>query len=129
MRSNYKRLGNYIQIVNKRNKKLEAETLLGVSIRKVLMPSIANTIGTNMTTYKIIKRNQFAYGPVTSRNGDKISIAILDEYDEAIVSQAYTVFKIIDENALNPEYLMMWFRRPEFDRYARYKSHGSAREI
>lgn len=129
MRLNYERLGDYIKVVNKRNKKLEVETLLGVSIRKVLMPSIANTIGTNMTTYKIIKRNQFAYGPVTSRNGDKISIAILDEYDEAIVSQAYTVFKIIDENALSPEYLMMWFRRPEFDRYARYKSHGSAREI
>ncbi len=129
MRSNYKRLGDYVDVVNKRNKKLEVETLLGVSIRKVLMPSIANTIGTNMTTYKIIKRNQFAYGPVTSRNGEKISIAILDEYDEAIVSQAYTVFKIKDEKALNPEYLMMWFRRPEFDRYARYKSHGSAREI
>jgi len=128
MRSNYKRLGNYIEIVNKRNKKLEVETLLGVSIKKVLMPSIANTIGTDMSTYKIIKRNQFAYGSVTSRNGDKISIAILDEYDKAIVSQAYTVFKIIDETQLLPEYLMMWFRRPEFDRYARFKSHGSARE-
>ena len=128
MRSNYKRLGDYIEVVNKRNKKLEVETLLGVSIKKVLMPSIANTIGTDMSTYKIIKRNQFAYGSVTSRNGDKISIAILDEYDKAIVSQAYTVFKIIDETQLLPEYLMMWFRRPEFDRYARFKSHGSARE-
>ncbi len=128
MQSNYKRLGDYIEVVNNRNTKLEVETLLGVSIKKVLMPSIANTIGTNMTTYKIINRNQFAYGSVTSRNGDKISIAILDEYDEAIVSQAYTVFKIIDTTQLNPEYLMMWFRRPEFDRYARFKSHGSARE-
>lgn len=128
MRSNYKRLGNYIQVVNERNSNLEVERLLGVSIRKVLMPSIANTIGTNMTTYKIIKRNQFAYGPVTSRNGDKISIALLDEYDKAIVSQAYTVFEIIDDETLNAEYLMMWFRRPEFDRYARFKSHGSARE-
>jgi type I restriction enzyme S subunit len=128
MRSNYKRLGNYIQVVNERNSNLEVERLLGVSIRKVLMPSIANTIGTNMTTYKIIKRNQFAYGPVTSRNGDKISIALLDEYDKAIVSQAYTVFEIIDDETLNVEYLMMWFRRPEFDRYARFKSHGSARE-
>jgi len=128
MRSKYKRLCDYIEIVNKRNKKLEVETLLGVSIKKMLMPSIANTIGTDMSTYKIIKRNQFAYGPVTSRNGDKISIAILDEYDKAIVSQAYTVFKIIDETELNPEYLMMWFRRSEFDRYARFKSHGSARE-
>ncbi|MFD0836023.1 restriction endonuclease subunit S [Mariniflexile aquimaris] len=92
------------------------------------MPSIANTVGTNMATYKIIKRNQFAYGPVTSRNGDKISIALLEDYDEAIVSQAYVVFEVIDENELMPEYAMMWFRRPEFDRYARFKSHGSARE-
>ncbi|WP_298499804.1 restriction endonuclease subunit S [uncultured Algibacter sp.] len=128
MRLNYKRLGDYIQPINQRNINLEVETLLGVSIRKVLMPSIANTIGTDMSRYKIIKKNQFAYGPVTSRNGDKISIALLEEYDKALVSQAYTVFEIIDDEDLNAEYLMMWFRRPEFDRYARFKSHGSARE-
>ncbi|MGG5487604.1 restriction endonuclease subunit S [Gaetbulibacter sp. PBL-D1] len=92
------------------------------------MPSIANTIGTNMKNYKIIRKNQFAYGPVTSRNGDKISIALLEEHNEAIVSQAYTVFEVVDDDKLLPEYLMMWFRRPEFDRYARFKSHGSARE-
>jgi type I restriction enzyme S subunit len=124
----YKKLGQFIQPINNRNKDLKVERLLGVSIRKVLMPSIANTIGTNMKTYKIIKKHQFAYGPVTSRNGDKISIALLEEYDEAIVSQAYTVFEIIDSDILDSEYLMMWFRRPEFDRYARFKSHGSARE-
>ena len=129
MKSNYKRLGNYIQEVNKRDTSKQVTKLLGVSIRKVLMPSIANIIGTDMSTYKIIKKNQFAYGPVTSRNGDKISVALLDEYDKAIVSQAYTVFEVIDKNELLPEYLMMWFRRPEFDRYARFKSHGSAREI
>jgi type I restriction enzyme S subunit len=124
----YKKLGQFIQPVNNRNNALKIERLLGVSIRKVLMPSIANTVGTNMKTYKIIKKNQFAYGSVTSRNGDKISIALLEEFDEAIVSQAYTVFEVIDIEKLNPEYLMMWFRRPEFDRYARFKSHGSARE-
>jgi type I restriction enzyme S subunit len=129
MRSNYKPLGRYIQSVDIRNTDLKVQTLLGVSIRKVLMPSIANVIGTDMKTYKKIKKNQFAYGPVTSRNGDKISVAILDEYEEAIVSQAYVVFEVIDFNELDPEYLMMWFRRPEFDRYARFKSHGSAREI
>lgn len=129
MKSNYKKLGNYIQEVNKRDTDKKVTKLLGVSIRKVLMPSIANIIGTDMSTYKIIKKNQFAYGPVTSRNGDKISVALLDEYEEAIVSQAYTVFEVIDKNELLPEYLMMWFRRPEFDRYARFKSHGSAREI
>jgi type I restriction enzyme S subunit len=124
----YKKLGQFIQSINNRNKDLKVERLLGVSIRKVLMPSIANTFGTNMKTYKIIKKHQFAYGPVTSRNGDKISIALLEEYDEAIVSQAYTVFEIVDSEILDPEYLMMWFKRPEFDRYARFKSHGSARE-
>lgn len=125
----YKRLGDYIQPVNIRNKELEVTTLLGVSIKKVLMPSIANTIGTNMKTYKIIKHNQLAYGPVTSRNGDKISIALLEEHEIAIVSQAYTVFEVIDKQEVLPEYLMMWFRRPEFDRFARFKSHGSAREV
>ena len=128
-KENYKRLGDYIQAVNIRNKELKVKTLLGVSIKKILIPSIANTIGTNMKTYKIIKRNQFAYGPVTSRNGDKISVALMQDSDEAIVSQAYTVFEVIDENELHPEYLMMWMRRSEFDRYARFKSHGSAREV
>ena len=126
---NYKRLGNYIREVNVRNRELEVTDLLGVSISKEFMPSIANTIGTDMSTYKIVKRGQFAYGPVTSRNGDKVSIALLDGYDDAIISQAYTVFEIIDQESLLPEYLMMWFRRPEFDRYARFHSHGSAREV
>lgn len=129
MPSNYKRLGDYIQEVNIRNRDLSNIPLLGVSIKKVLMPSIANIIGTDMSTYKLIQKKQFAYGPVTSRNGDKISIALLEEFDNAMVSQAYTVFEVIDENELLPEYLMMWFRRPEFDRYARFMSHGSAREI
>ena len=129
MKSSYKKLRNYIQIVNKRDTDKTIDKLLGVSIRKVLITSIANIIGTDMSTYKIIQKNQFAYGPVTSRNGDKISVALLDEYEEAIVSQAYTVFEVVDKNELLPEYLMMWFRRPEFDRYARFKSHGSAREI
>jgi type I restriction enzyme, S subunit len=129
MGSNYKKLGPYIQIVNERNSSLSGHKLLGVSIKKCFMPSIANIIGTDMSTYKLIRKKQFAYGPVTSRNGDKISLALLEDLDEAMVSQAYTVFEIKDFNELDPEYLMMWFRRPEFDRYARFKSHGSAREI
>ena len=125
----YKRLGDYIREVNVRNRELEVADLLGVSISKEFIPSIANTIGTDMSTYKIVIRGQFAYGPVTSRNGDKVSIALLNGFDEAIISQAYTVFEIIDHEQLLPEYLMMWFRRPEFDRYARFHSHGSAREV
>jgi type I restriction enzyme S subunit len=129
MQSNYKRLGDYIQEVNIRNRDLNDYPLLGVSVKKVFMPSIANTVGTDFGTYKIVKRNQFTYIPDTSRRGEKIGLAFLDSYDYGLVSQAYTVFKIIDENELHPEYLMMWFKRPEFDRYARVKSHGSVREI
>lgn len=125
----YKRLGDYIREVDVRNRDLSVTTLLGVSISKEFIPSIANTIGTDMSTYKIVHKGQFAYGPVTSRNGDKVSIALLANEDNAIISQAYTVFEVKDCNVLLPEYLMMWFRRPEFDRYARFHSHGSAREI
>lgn len=125
----YKHLGDYIREVDVRNRDLSVTTLLGVSISKEFIPSIANTIGTDMSTYKIVRKGQFAYGPVTSRNGDKVSIALLANEDNAIISQAYTVFEVKDCNVLLPKYLMMWFRRPEFDRYARFHSHGSAREI
>lgn len=126
---NMKRLGDYIRPVDVRNRDLNVTRLLGVSITKEFMPSIANIVGTDLSAYKVVTKGQFAYGPVTSRNGDKISVALLDEYDDAIISQAYTVFEVVDTNALDPEYLMMWFRRPEFDRYARFHSHGSAREV
>lgn len=128
MKSNYKTLEDYIQPVDVRNKDLKIEKLLGVSITKKIIPSIANTIGTDFSGYKIVKQQQFAYGPVTSRNGEKVSIALLED-DKCIISSSYSVFEVIDTNVLNPEYLMMWFRRPEFDRYARFKSHGSVREI
>ena len=128
-KAEYKRLGDYIREVNVRNKDLEATKLVGLTIDKAFIPSVANVIGTDLSNYKVIRKEQFAYGPVTSRNGDKVSIALLDDYDNAIISQAYTVFEVIEHEQLLPEYLMMWFRRPEFDRYARFHSHGSAREI
>lgn len=103
--------------------------MLGLSIAKQFIPSIANTIGTDMGSYKIVKPRQFGYVPVTSRNGEKITIALYEGTTPCIISQAYIVFEVIDSNILLPEFLMMWFRRPEFDRYARYKSHGSAREV
>ncbi len=128
MRKDYKLLGNYIQPVDVRNKQLEIDNLLGVSISKKFIPSIANIVGTDLSNYKIVRTGQFAYGPVTSRNGEKISIAYLDSED-CIISSSYSVFEVIDKDKLDPEYLMLWFSRPEFDRYARYKSHGSVREI
>ena len=129
MKSNYKMLGEFIRQVDVRNTEGTENNLLGVSVQKRFMPSIANTVGTDFSKYKVVKRGQFTYIPDTSRRGDKIGIALLDSYDEGIVSNIYTVFEIIDTNKLIPEYLMLWFSRPEFDRYARYKSHGSVREI
>jgi type I restriction enzyme S subunit len=129
MKSNYKRLGNYIKEVDKRNRNLEIENLIGLSIQKKFIPSISNIIGTDMSTYRILNQNQFSYCSVTSRNGEKITIALYQEEKSAIVSQAYDVFEITNTKELLPEYLMMWFRRPEFDRYARFMSHGSVREM
>ena len=128
MKSNYKKLGDYIRLIDERNKDDKVTRLLGVSIEKKFIESIANTVGTDMSVYKIVRKGQFAYGPVTSRNGDKVSIALLQE-EECIISSSYTVFEIIDTSKLLPEYLNLWFKRPEFDRYARFHSHGSAREI
>lgn len=128
MKDNYRCLGDYIQIVDNRNKDLKITNLLGVSIEKRFIPSIANIVGTDLSNYKIVRTGQFAYGPVTSRNGEKISIAYLSDND-CIISSSYTVFEVTDKETLNPEYLMLWFSRPEFDRYARYRSHGSVREI
>lgn len=128
-KENYRRLGDYIREVDVRNRDLKVKELLGVSVSKEFIPSIANTIGTDMSSYKVVKFRQFVYIEDTSRRGDKIAIALLQDFKEAIVSSIYTVFEVKNQDELLPEYLMMWFRRPEFDRYARFKSHGSAREI
>lgn len=128
MKSNYKRLGDYIQQVDVRNKDDERYDLLGVSVEKCFISSIANTVGTDWHNYKIIKKGQFCYIPDTSRRGDKIGIAHLTDREIGLVSAVYTVFEVWNKE-LVPEYLMLWFKRSEFDRYARYHSHGSVREI
>lgn len=129
MATQWKRLGQYIRQVDVRNGSGKEDNLLGVSVQKVFIPSIANTNGTDFTKYKVVRKGQFTYIPDTSRRGDKIGIALLQDYDEGLVSNVYTVFEVINERELLPEYLMLWFQRPEFDRYARFKSHGSVREI
>ena len=129
MKEGYRLLGDFIRQVDVRNTDGKEENLLGVSVQKMFIPSIANTVGTDFTKYKVVKRGRFTYIPDTSRRGDKIGIALLTDYDEGLVSNIYTVFEVKDENELLPEYLMLWFSRPEFDRYARFKSHGSVREI
>ena len=129
MKERYKTLGEFIRQVDIRNTEGKEDNLLGVSVQKQFIPSIANTVGTDFTKYKVVKKGQFTYIPDTSRRGDKIAIALLQDYEEGLVSNVYTVFEVIDEEKLLPEYLMLWFSRPEFDRYARFKSHGSVREV
>lgn len=129
MKDGYRQLGDYIRPVDLRNTDGQETNLLGVSVQKKFIPSIANTVGTDFTKYKVVKKRQFTYIPDTSRRGDKIGIALLEDYDSGIVSNIYTVFEVIDTELLLPEYLMLWFMRPEFDRLARFKSHGSVREI
>jgi type I restriction enzyme S subunit len=107
---------------------MEVKELLGINNQKFFQNSHTNTIGIDLSTYRIVRTGQFAFNRATTRNGDKISIA-LRQGDDCIVSPSYRIFRSKDENVVNSEYLMMWFRRSEFDRYARFKSHGSAHEF
>jgi len=127
LRSNYKRIGDHIELVDERNKELNVDLLLGLSISKQFIPSVANTVGTNMKNYKIIKKGQFACSIMQVRRDGKMPLALLQDFDEAIISQAYPVFRVIDENKLLPEYLMMWFSRSEFDRQATFHAVGGVR--
>lgn len=123
------KLGNYIEQTDNRNTdlKFNVNQLRGISINKILMPTKANTDDLNLKGYKVVKNNEFTYCTVTSRNGNKISLAYNDGED-CIVSSINPTFKIKDETKLLPRFLMMYFNRAEFDRYARFNSWGSARE-
>ena len=127
MKSNYKKIGEHIQLVDERNTGLKVKEFLGLSISKQFIPSVANIIGTDMENYKVIRKNQFACSTMQVRRDKKMPVALLQEVDEAIISQAYPVFEVKDENELLPEYLMMWFTRSEFDREACFHAVGGVR--
>ena len=122
-----KLLGDYIQQSDERNTDLETDNLLGISVNKIFIPTKSKKERLDLSKYKIVRPSQFGYVSVTSRNGEKISIAILDG-KAGLVSSTYTVFKVKDSKELLPEYLYLFFQRTEFDRYARFNSWGSARE-
>lgn len=127
MKLNYKRIGNYIREVTEKNKELNVNILMGINIDKYFMPSVANTVGTDMSKYKIVKRGQFACNRMHVGRDKRLPISLLNDYESIIVSPAYTVFEIIDEEKLNPEYLMMWFSRKEFDREAWFYTDSDVR--
>lgn len=123
----YKRLGDYIREVNVRNRELKVTNLLGLSMFKQFRPSTSNIVGVDLTKYKVVDRNVFAFDPMSVIRVHKVPIAINDTNDPIIVSPAYYTFEVIDSFQLLPQYLMMWFQRTEFDRYADFKSDAAVR--
>lgn len=123
------RLGDYIEPVDVRNidNSFGVDDVRGISTSKVFIKTKADLYGVNLSSYKVVGLNNFAYVSDTSRRGEKIALAFADQ-NSCIVSSIYTVFRVRDENLLNPRYLMMFFNRAEFDRYSRFNSWGSARE-
>ena len=114
----YKRIGDYIRLVSNRNSDWAITNLLGVNIYKNFMPSVANTSGVDLSKYKIIQKGQFATNIMHVNRDEILPVALYQNDEPAIVSPAYMTFEVIDENVLLPEFLMMEFQRPEFDRRA-----------
>lgn len=127
MKSNYDPLGKHIRLVDYRNSEEVTSTVLGISIDKEFMPSVANVIGTDLSRYKLISKGLFACNPMHVGRDERLPIALYEKDSPAIVSPAYFMFEIIDRDVLNEEYLMMWFRRPEFDRECWFMTDGSVR--
>ena len=126
-KTDYKRLGDYIREVDSRNRDLTVTKLMGINIGKFFMPSVANVIGTDLSNYKVVSRNYFACNLMHVGRDEKIPIALHDSEEKIIVSPAYFVFEISDPNELLPAYLMMWFRRSEFDRNAWFYTDSDVR--
>ena len=123
---NYQRLGDYIREVNVRNSELKVTKLVGLIIDKAFIPSVANVIGTDLSNYKVIRKEQFACSLMQVSRDGKMPVAMFEE-DEAIMSPAYPMFEVVDKTELLPQYLMMWFSRKEFDREASFYAVGGVR--
>lgn len=127
MKSNYDILGNHIRLIDTRNRESITDRVLGINIDKFFMPSVANVIGTDLSKYKLITKGKFACNPMHVGRDERLPVALYDEEEPAIVSPAYFMFEVIDNSILNEDYLMMWFRRPEFDHICWLHTDGSVR--
>ena len=127
MKSSYKKLGDYIQLVDERNKNLEISRVFGINIKKEFMPTVANTTETDLSKYKIIRNGQFAYSAMQVGRDETVRVVLYTENKPAIISPAYLVFEVEGLNKVLPEFLMMYFRRPESDRFGWFISDGSVR--
>ena len=127
MKSNYDVLGKHIRLIDIRNRESITDKVLGINIEKFFMPSVANVIGTDLSKYKLITKGKFSCNPMHVGRDERLPVALYDEEEPAIVSPAYFMFEIIDNNILDEHFLMMWFRRPEFDRICWFHTDGSVR--
>ena len=127
MKSNYDILGNHIRLIDTRNRESITDRVLGINIDKFFMPSVANVIGTDLSKYKLITKGKFACNPMHVGRDERLPVALYAEEEPAIVSPAYFMFEVVDNSILNEDYLMMWFRRPEFDRICWLHTDGSVR--
>ena len=124
---NYEPLSKHIKLVDYRNKDNVTDKVMGINIDKFFMPSVANVIGTDLSKYKLISKGLFACNPMHVGRDERLPVALYEDETPAIVSPAYYMFQIIDETILNTDYLMLWFRRKEFDRICWLKTDGSVR--
>ena len=123
----YEPLIKYIRLIDNRNKDNVTDKVLGINIDKYFMPSVANVIGTDLSKYKLIQKGNFACNPMHVGRDERLPVALYEDEIPAIVSPAYFMFEIIDNSILDENYLMMWFRRPEFDRECWLHTDGSVR--
>lgn len=127
MKSNYDVLGNYIRLIDTRNKDNVTNKVMGINIDKFFMPSVANVIGTDLSKYKLITKGKFACNPMHVGRDERLPVALYGEDEPTLVSPAYFMFEIIDNTVLDENYLMMWFCRAEFDRICWLHTDGSVR--
>lgn len=125
MSANYKKLGDIVELIDERNKSLERSEVLGISIDKEFMPSVANTIGTDLSNYKLLRMNTFACNPMHIGRDERLPVSLYKKDIPAIVSPAYFMFRVKDENKVLPDFLMLIFKRDNFDRNCWFRTDGS----
>ncbi len=127
MSVNYRKLGEIVELIDERNKSLESSEVLGISIDKEYMPSVANTIGTDLSNYKLLRMNTFACNPMHVGRDERLPVSLYKKDIPAIVSPAYFMFKVKDESKVLPDFLMLIFKRDDFDKNCWFRTDGSVR--
>ena len=123
----YKKLGEIVELIDERNKALESSEVLGISIDKEFMPSVANTIGTDLSNYKLLRMNTFTCNPMHVGRDERLPVSLYKKDIPAIVSPAYFMFRVKEENKVLPDFLMLIFKRDDFDRNCWFRTDGSVR--